>query len=185
MSYCTRCDSYKPLDDFAVAKNGPNGRNWYCKSCINDYGQRYKDERRLRSKRKYGISEKEYLALFDAQGGVCAICGKPETKINRGTLSILSVDHNHETGKVRGLLCSACNAGLGNFRDDRELIAKALEYLRDRDDERTTNARADVVDRYAQGDQIMRELDMVIKGLPKQLSGNHSDADNLPLFSLS
>jgi len=59
-----------------------------------------------------------------AQGGVCAICGG----INDND-DALSVDHDHETGRIRGLLCSKCNKGLGSFNDDPELLRKAIAYL--------------------------------------------------------
>jgi len=67
----------------------------------------------------------EFDRLLLLQGGVCAICGETERKFSR-----LSVDHDHSDNKIRGLLCSACNSGLGRFRDKQELLIKALEYLR-------------------------------------------------------
>jgi hypothetical protein len=63
--------------------------------------------------------------LLAEQKGVCAICGGSEKKFSR-----LSVDHDHSDNRIRGLLCSACNSGLGRFRDKPELLIKALEYLR-------------------------------------------------------
>jgi hypothetical protein len=73
-----------------------------------------------------GVSEEAYASMLEAQGGVCAICGKPETS-KRGSLSI---DHDHATGRVRGLLCHACNIGLGNFRDTEAILRGAIEYLK-------------------------------------------------------
>jgi len=65
-------------------------------------------------KRKYGLSEKQYAAMLSAQNGVCFLCGKPETaRTKKGVLRSLHVDHDHETGKVRGLLCLKCNHALG------------------------------------------------------------------------
>lgn len=84
----------------------------------------------------HGISVEEYQAMHDAQNGVCAICGKPETKMARGKVLPLAVDHCHKTrrggkGKgIRSLLCQACNIGLGKFDDDPELLEKAAAYLR-------------------------------------------------------
>lgn len=63
--------------------------------------------------------------MFASQGGVCAICRQPEGREGRS----LSVDHDHDSGVVRGLLCDSCNVGLGRFRDDPELVRSALEYL--------------------------------------------------------
>ena len=63
--------------------------------------------------------------MLEAQDGVCAICGKtPQQNIKR-----LYVDHDHETGDVRGLLCQQCNIGLGAFRDDKAVLHKAIKYL--------------------------------------------------------
>lgn len=67
------------------------------------------------------------IALREKQDGKCAICGKPEALAAKGTFHI---DHDHETGFVRGLLCSACNLGIGHFRDDPILMLKAIRYLR-------------------------------------------------------
>ena len=65
------------------------------------------------------------------QGGVCAICKKPEkSKWNTEQPMLLAVDHDHETGRVRGLLCNNCNTGLGKFMDDPDLLSSAIEYLR-------------------------------------------------------
>lgn len=60
-----------------------------------------------------------------AQGGLCAICGE----LPSGKRALLFIDHDHKTGKVRGLLCGACNAGLGYFKDTTSRMTKAIEYL--------------------------------------------------------
>ena len=74
--------------------------------------------------RTYGIDEVQYDELLDQQGGGCAICG------SRPNGKRLAVDHCHDTGRVRGLLCSNCNLGLGNFQDSKGLLRKAYHYLR-------------------------------------------------------
>ena len=74
---------------------------------------------------KYGITIDDYEHLLHAQNGVCAICGG----VQRGVRP-MGVDHNHTTGKVRGILCSECNTGLGKFGDDIELLQAALAYLK-------------------------------------------------------
>jgi hypothetical protein len=73
-------------------------------------------------KDKYGITPDDYARRLQAQGGGCAICGEPPGEI------ALHVDHCHETGRVRGLLCFSCNAGLGQFRHDPELLGAARTY---------------------------------------------------------
>ena len=81
----------------------------------------YKLHDRLKS--NFGISLKDYNDLLLKQGNLCAICFQPE-KNKR-----LAVDHNHKTGKVRGLLCQKCNRGLGLFNDDSILVENAYKYL--------------------------------------------------------
>lgn len=78
----------------------------------------------------YGLSPEEYDNMLHLQGGVCEICHEEETLKNRGNTVTLSVDHDHSTGQVRGLLCSSCNKGLGFFRDSPELLIVAIDYIR-------------------------------------------------------
>lgn len=78
---------------------------------------------------RYGITQQEYEAKLVEQGRLCRICRKPETAAQGGRIRMLSVDHDHESGKIRDLLCSKCNAGLGMFADDPELLLDAYEYL--------------------------------------------------------
>ena len=84
-----------------------------------------------RYKNVYGISREEFNKMVENQSGVCAICGKPEraTAKNTGKTKCLSVDHDHSTGNVRGLLCSCCNTAIGHLRDDPNLLRKAASYL--------------------------------------------------------
>lgn len=78
----------------------------------------------------YGIKLEDYARMLNEQNGVCAICGKPETKIKNGKLAMLSVDHCHNSTKVRGLLCGNCNLGIGYFQDDIVRLENAIEYLK-------------------------------------------------------
>jgi hypothetical protein len=78
--------------------------------------------------RRYGISLEEYQVLLRNQGGVCAICGT--SKCSTGQR--LAVDHDHNTGAVRGVLCKNCNVGLGSFKDDPERLLNAADYLTQR-----------------------------------------------------
>ena len=76
-------------------------------------------------KRKYGMTAADFAALHAAQGGACGICRTTLTTENRGTV----VDHCHDTGKVRGLLCQGCNRGIGLLKDSAEVLASAIAYL--------------------------------------------------------
>ena len=91
-------------------------------------------EKRKNSRLKYayGITIEEYQKLWDLQKGLCAICGEPETNIDHRTKQNrrLAVDHNHETKKVRGLLCTKCNKGIGLLGDDSEILQNAANYMR-------------------------------------------------------
>jgi hypothetical protein len=71
----------------------------------------------------------QYRAMVEAQGGVCAACKQPETEMHKGRIKTLSLDHNHITGEIRGLLCTACNKGIGYFRDDPAQLRAAADYL--------------------------------------------------------
>jgi len=73
----------------------------------------------------YGMSPEQFQQMVDAQKGLCAICHRlPHPKRPR-----LNIDHCHETGKVRGLLCHLCNTGLGSFQDNSAVLAAAIQYL--------------------------------------------------------
>jgi hypothetical protein len=78
-------------------------------------------------KHRYGITREEYDALTIKQGGLCAICKGSDPR--RGKSTRLFVDHDHETGRVRGLLCHRCNVALGGFSDDIARLRAAANYL--------------------------------------------------------
>jgi len=75
-------------------------------------------------KHRYGLSIQEYMSLVDEQNGKCAICYSEPVIYDR-----LHVDHDHETGQVRGLLCYHCNVALGHFRDNPQIVQSALDYI--------------------------------------------------------
>jgi hypothetical protein len=83
---------------------------------------RIKERQRATSLAKLGLTPKDYADIFSAQGGHCAICDSTPDR--------LCVDHEHSSGRVRGLLCKLCNLAIGNLRDDPELAIRAAEYLR-------------------------------------------------------
>ena len=132
---CGACKESLPDRCFNTRDGGKYLRS-DCKSCASGKGvERTKQDRaahRLRSLRSrlkhfYGITHEEYLAMEEAQGNCCAICKAPKASLKgRGWCT----DHCHTTGKVRGLLCTSCNKGLGLFKDDPTKLEAAVEYLR-------------------------------------------------------
>jgi len=87
--------------------------------------------RSVRLKYYYGLTKKKYVLLIEKQSFVCAICFRPNTKGRR-----LNIDHNHATGKVRGLLCSSCNLGL-HYVEDIIYLRAAKKYLMAQDRKET------------------------------------------------
>lgn len=117
----------------------PHAGHGFCYKCksAKDYDVDVHRTYQYRQKLKadFGLTLKDYNRMFEAQGGACAICYKPESKLLRSKANLqyvqrLSVDHDHQTTKVRGLLCSKCNRALGYFNDDPELLIRAAAYVR-------------------------------------------------------
>lgn len=108
------------------------GNTWECRACKRASAKRWatKNPSKIASKarvqnlrRRYGIGVEAYEALLAAQNGKCAICGRLP-RMRR-----LAVDHDHQTGRIRGLLCMPCNMALGKLGDDVAGVTKALNYL--------------------------------------------------------
>jgi len=95
------------------------------------YRERKSNELRGKDlKRNYNITLARYEEMFESQNGVCAICGKKESSRHKsGITRHLAVDHNHNTGIIRGLLCAKCNLLLGQFKDNPKFLLKAANYL--------------------------------------------------------
>lgn len=106
---CKRCQETKPFGAFSPDKRARDGLYSSCRDCTNK-ARSVKDMLRARLKHFYGLSLSEFEQMVLDQGGVCKICKKECPSGQR-----LSVDHCHETGKVRGLLCRGCNAHLGRI----------------------------------------------------------------------
>jgi len=101
---------------------------------IRGYQLKYRDQNRevLKDKereRRFGINRQEYAEMFHAHNGACAICSQPETATRNGRIKALAVDHDHESGEIRGLLCSDCNTGIGKLKEDRDIMVSAIRYL--------------------------------------------------------
>lgn len=99
-----------------------------CLECKRENGAKYRLKNREHinlSNRlgRYNITLEEFKALWKKQNGTCAICG------DRFQKKKYRIDHNHDTGEVRGILCTSCNSGLGLFNDSPEILLRAAEYL--------------------------------------------------------
>lgn len=125
---CTKCKQEKLADAFYAEHN-------YCKECQNEVTRGYHRDRleenpsyyrekRLRT--KYGITEEDYFEMLIAQKGKCAIC---ESKVPGRGHKNFDIDHDQETGIVRGLLCSSCNLAIGGMRHSPDRLMSAAAYL--------------------------------------------------------
>jgi hypothetical protein len=151
---CTKCHLEKSLEnDFSKHPYALDGRASWCKSCFGEWHKKYEYKRRrnpetraailekdrkynksrtslsLRRssiKRKYGISLEEWERIFELQGRKCACCGSSEPRSEKGW----HMDHNHETGNNRGILCHPCNVVLGLVKESSEHLEKLIAYLR-------------------------------------------------------
>lgn len=133
MKTCSTCKAPKPVTDYHRSRTTTDGYDPRCKPCRKTAASTHTVDHELKRSnsrlRFYGITTEQYATMFTQQRGLCAICQQAETMTYRGTVKQLSVDHDHETGKVRGLLCAACNFALGKFKDDPTLLRSAADYL--------------------------------------------------------
>lgn len=123
---------YKDKEKDRARKREWNRNNKeYFRQYVKDNAETLSKQVRLAHvKRLYKLDSETYLQMILDQNNLCLICKKPETNKNKhGDIRPLSVDHCHTTGRVRGLLCNQCNAGLGNFKDDLDSLRSAVEYL--------------------------------------------------------
>lgn len=124
---CRNCGEYFDEKDMKLSSSDSKypGKT-FCKECA-------KKTAHIRNVKNHGLTEEKYFSMLEEQNYCCKICGGKESSY-RNRLSI-DHDHNHCSGSkgcsdcVRGLLCSTCNAALGNFKDDVELLKKAIKYL--------------------------------------------------------
>ncbi len=150
MKRCPRCKKEKELSCFGIDKRAKSGLSCYCKICRVEMATNYNPIRRERRRNdeeyrkkdnlrrinywlkcEYGIDLEGYNDLFEKQNGVCAICGKPpDIDYGKTRVGRLCVDHDHHTGKLRGLLCHGCNVSLGFFKDDISILQKAIDYIK-------------------------------------------------------
>jgi recombination endonuclease VII len=134
---CSSCDIEKTRGNFARDRRAKDGISAHCRDCRQRYVKDWSARRRngedtsrrlVPMVRSFGVLDATFELMLDRQNCACAICGieferkRPNKKIN--------IDHDHNSGSVRGLLCTPCNLGIGAFRDDPALLNKAIAYLR-------------------------------------------------------
>jgi hypothetical protein len=120
---CGLCLEEKPTTEFTLHSATYDGLQSTCNSCVKLRSK----EQKLKS--NFGITQADYDLMLDCQDGLCAICHQPETRIKFGKPTMLAVDHDHKTGKIRQLLCSKCNMAIGLMNDSTELLRAAALYL--------------------------------------------------------
>lgn len=123
---CSICGVYKKWSEFHKQANEKTKHRPTCKKCLAKK-RCLKKEKDRHLRKKYGINLTEYNQMLDDQHHGCKICGKDKQQNGKD----LAVDHCHSTGKVRGLLCSNCNAALGYFEEDQNRMRLAMQYLDD------------------------------------------------------
>ena len=147
---CSKCSETKPLEAFPRLSRNKDGRHSACLVChrAENLAFYHKNKERINPERnvkrrgtgshfasalrtKYGMTLEQYDELSKEQNHRCAICCQPETQRDAryGQTLRLAVDHDHETGRIRGLLCSACNVAIGKMKDDPALLRRAAFYL--------------------------------------------------------
>lgn len=142
---CRKCSEWKPLEDYHKSKSGTYGVVGMCKVCALKKAREYRKDklgpgkpyaektkiyqRQYHLKTVYGLTVEEYQAIWDKQSGRCDIC---DVTLNNNTRDANSahLDHCHKTSKVRGILCSTCNRGIGYMKDNTETLKNAAKYLR-------------------------------------------------------
>lgn len=133
MKTCSTCKELRAPTDFHRSRSTRDGLDPRCRTCRKTAGAIHvvdlERKRAGHNLRIYGITREQYDALLVEQDGACAICRQPETMTYRGQPKALSVDHDHETSRVRGLLCAACNFALGKMQDNPARLRAAADYL--------------------------------------------------------
>lgn len=133
---CPRCGETKPAGQFARSSKNRSGLYSYCRPCnsaaMRAWTKAHPERAKIahdasRMRRQFGLEAADYRRILDGQGGACAICRSHDREVPGRRLSI---DHNHNTGTLRGLLCARCNRLLGSAEDSAELLEAAAAYLR-------------------------------------------------------
>lgn len=133
MKTCIKCGL--PKDDLEFHTRGGKQNHLTksaCKDCHRKFAKEYyyrtntpDKQRKSNLKKDFGITIEDYESMLKKQNGCCRICGTHYSEFSKR----LAVDHDHTTGKIRGLLCLYCNTGLGKFKDSTKLLNEAIKYL--------------------------------------------------------
>lgn len=147
---CRICGDLKNRSEFYPKSDAKDGLRSTCKSCNSEESKKWGKQNKNRSykihknyresnpekikeiqrntkyKLNYGITTADFEKLYSSQGEKCEICKKSTDKISTN----MCVDHDHDTGKVRGILCRKCNSALGLFTDNEEILENAISYLK-------------------------------------------------------
>lgn len=154
MKKCTLCLKELELSEFGPHKKGKDGKHSRCKFCqrtlarelrqknlekhcenVKKYQKLNPDKtKNTKLKTSFSITLDEYNEMLIEQNESCAICKNKETHMRNGKIRTLVVDHCHKTGKIRQLLCNNCNIGLGQFKDNVNLLNNAISYLNNHKD---------------------------------------------------
>ena len=135
---CSVCKEERDLSMFYNSVTSKDCKGYRCKLCDTEARKKWERENADRARKsrrgrnlkaKYGITIEEYDTILEEQGGRCAICGSHSNESAFHT-EFFAVDHCHETGRIRGLLCNNCNRALGFLKDDPVVVSSALTYLK-------------------------------------------------------
>ncbi len=155
MKKCICCEKEKLHKEFRSRgwKNGKQRQDSHCRVCRNEkerldrinnpekhkkiYAKKYwanpqkyrLKARKIQVKRDYGITYEQYMIMLKKQNDMCSICGEKEIVVTERVLNKLSIDHDHTTGQIRGLLCGNCNRAIGMFQENIDILASAISYL--------------------------------------------------------
>lgn len=143
---CSKCGDKKLFSEFSKSKDAKDGLQSWCKKCYKEHHQTHKNPKRKAEydkkyrqtekgkfnyesskrnlKNHHGVTLEQYDKMFEEQGGVCAICSGVNKNGRR-----LAIDHNHNTGEIRGLLCANCNIGIGMLKENVNILCSAISYL--------------------------------------------------------
>lgn len=158
MKKCSKCGETKSLEEFHKCPRHKSKRKSYCKPCANEYSRLYRKRMSKETKRKnglkvkqhayfarYGIKYSEYVSMCKNRDFKCDICGAKKklaaTKERHKSKDLLVLDHCHESGKIRGILCQTCNQGLGLFKDNIDILTQAHVYLLETDTDKSDDRK--------------------------------------------